>query len=69
MTPVQFPAAVGGHPTIVMADHIETIERDSYYAEHCVLCLTSKRRISAGCSPERAAELIREASAASRAAS
>lgn len=61
MTPVNFPAAVGGYPFIVMAEHIESIERSDYYREQCVLVLTSKRCISAGCTPERAADLIRQA--------
>jgi hypothetical protein len=46
-----------------MAEHIETIERDSYYNEHCVLVLTSKRRISVGCSEQKAAQMIRAATA------
>lgn len=61
MTPVNFPAPVGGYPVIVMAEHIESIERGDYYREQCALVLTSKRRISAGCTPERAADLIRQA--------
>lgn len=61
MTPVSFPAPVGGYPEIVMAEHIESIERGDYYCEQCVLVLVSKRRISAGCTPERAAEMIRQA--------
>ena len=61
MTPVNFPAAVGGYPSIVMAEHIESIERSDCYREQCVLVLTSKRRISAGCTPEKAAYLIQQA--------
>ena len=61
MTPIEFPACVGGWPQTVMAEHIETIERDSYYNEHCVLVLTSKRRINVGCSQQRAAQMIRDA--------
>lgn len=61
MTPVNFPASVGGYPTIVMAEQIETIETHDSYYDHCVIVLTSKRRISVGCKPEKAAELIRQA--------
>jgi hypothetical protein len=61
--PIEFPAAVGCYPQIVMVEHIETIERDSYYDNQCVLVLNSGRRISVGCSPARAAQMIRGASA------
>lgn len=61
--PIEFPAAVGGWPQIVMAEHIETIERDSYYDSQCVLVLTSGRRINVGCSPAQAAQMVRGASA------
>ena len=63
MTPIEFPASVGDWPQTVMAEHIETIERNSYYTEHCVLVLTSKRRISVGCSQQKAAQMIRAATA------
>ena len=63
MTPVEFPACLGGWPQTVMAEHIETIERDSYYSEHCVLVLTSKRRINVGCTQQMAAQMIRTATA------
>jgi len=63
MTPIEFPAGVGGWPQTVMAEHIETIERDSYYSEQCVLVLTSKRRINVGCTQQRAAQMIRAATA------
>lgn len=61
MTPIEFPAGVGGWPQIVMAEYIETIECDSYYNDQCVLVLTSKRRINVGCTPQRAAQMIRTA--------
>jgi len=63
MTPIEFPAGVGEYPKTVMAEHIETIERDSYYSEQCVLVLTSKRRIAIGCTQDRAAQMIRNATA------
>lgn len=63
MTPVEFPAGVGGWPQTVMAGHIESIECHYYYREQSILVLTSKRRIHVGCSAQRAAELIRLAGA------
>jgi len=61
MTPIEFPAGVGSWPKIVMAEHIETIERNPYDSEQCVLVLTSKRRIDIGCTPQKAAQMIRTA--------
>lgn len=61
MTPVEFPAPVGGYPVIVMAEHIESIELGGHYREQSVLILASKRRINVGCTPESAAERIRKA--------
>lgn len=61
MTPVEFPAGVGDYPRTVMAEQIESIERDPYYDTHCVLVLASGRRIAVGCTPSRAGQLIREA--------
>jgi hypothetical protein len=61
MTPIEFPAPVGGRPIVVMAEHIELIEGDYYYAGQSTLSLTSNRRVSVGCTPESAAERIRKA--------
>jgi hypothetical protein len=63
MTPIEFPAGVGDYPRTVMAEHIESIEHDSYYNTHCVLVLTSGRRIGVGCSQAQAAQMIRDAGA------
>ena len=58
MTPVEFPAPVGGWPQVIMIEHIESIERDDDYNEHAVIVLASKRRVHVGCSIQRAVDLI-----------
>jgi len=45
MTPITFPPTVGGTETVVMAEHIQTVEPQHYYREHSTLVLVGGRRV------------------------
>lgn len=61
MTPITFPATVGGTETSVIAEHIHSIEPQHYYREHSTLVLVSGRRVGVGCTIEQTQRMIRDA--------